>query len=572
MKKLVCAVGTGNYQETNYHVGERQKSTSLAPIAIGSCVADQGQSLKLVALLTADAEQKHGGRLKAEAESEGWTYTRIEIPKGESEEELWEIFEAFGRELDQGDELVLDLTHGFRHIPALLLSATQYYVSRKKLTLQGIYYGAWEARDAENNSPIFNMTPLYDLSEWTYGVRLLRDYQFPAPLGEMLDEIQRRSHTNPHYGQHKFSKLQKLGSPLKDLEAPLISGIPLEAGLAAHRALENAVSAEEELEHLPPMREPWQELKEKLEGFALEGAKQDVCLALEELERQGRLIEGYLQLGNLWAAANLLREWVISAVIFHSGNTDNWLDYGKRRKPVEMKLGALRQWNEQENAHLRGALTEEQRELVQRWDKISKWRNDLAHAGMSKDMTKFDSDALRGPFEELSKKLADARSWSVEIANKTEGTWLITPLGTTPGALFTAIKKARPDRLLVVTSEQGKGLTPEILREAGREDLSACFAVLDDPFNGFDEARGRMRSVREEYGLDWVRAQDIIVNLTGGTTCLGWAVGRLGSSLNRLSLEPRTVACIDRRSPIEQRDNPFVEGELIDIDEHEEEQ
>jgi len=566
--KLVCTVGIGDYKETTYHFGDgenrREKRTKFAQIAVGCCAI--AKDLELVALLTRTAKVKHGEQLKEEAEAQGWSFVPVEIPEGKSEAELWDIFEAFGSQLEKGDELVLDLTHGFRHIPALLLSATQYYTVRKNLNLSGIFYGAWEARNGNNESPIFDLTPLYDLSEWTYGVRLLRDYQFSAPLGEMLDKVQRRSHSDPRYRPSRFTKLQKVGRPLKDLESPLVSGIPLEAGLEAHRALENAKAGEVELARIPPMMEPWRELKEQLKTFRLQGfgEKNDVSLTKEELHRQGRLIGGYLESGNLWAAANLLREWIISAVVFHSGDTGNWLSYDKQRKPVESKLGALSEWNRDER--LKEALTAKQKELVGLWQRISHRRNALAHAGMKESATDFRPAAFHEAFEELRGRLEDEGFWSVEVTDMTEDLWLISPLGTTPGALFTAIKKAKPDRLLVVTSRQGKELVPKVLHAAEREDLSPYFALLDDPFNGFSEARESVRDLRREHGLDWIRAKEIIVNLTGGTTCLGWTTGQLENSLKRMSLKPGTVACIDRRSPDEQRRNPYREGEMQDIE------
>lgn len=568
--KLVCAVGKGRYKETTYRFGGQEKTTKFAPIAVGCCAMKPKEGLELVALLTDEARAKHGEQLEKEAKEERWSFVPVGIPVGRSEQDLWEIFDAFGRELRQGDELILDLTQGLRHIPALLLSATQYYTVRKDLSLLGIFYGAYDAPDENNVKPIFDLTPLYDLSEWTYGVRLLRDYRFSAPLGEMLDRVQRRSYRDPRYRPSRFTKLQQVGGPLQRLESPLISGIPLEAGFEAQRALDNARSGEEELERIPPMKEPWRELKEDLQSVGLQssGGKRNIHLTLEELQRQSRLIEVYLGSGNLWAAANLLREWVISVVIFHSGAAENWLNFGKRRKPAEIKLGALSGWNKDKN--LKQALTEEQKQLLALWKKVSDRRNALAHAGMREDMTDLQPETFRRAFDELLVKLGDAGFWSVEVAGKTDEVWLISPLGTTPGALFTAIKRAKPDHLLAVTSGRGEELVPEVLHAAGREDLSPHYAFLDDPFNGFSEVRKLVESLRREHGLAWIRAREIIVNLTGGTTCLGWTVGQLEDDLKKMSLNPRTVACIDKRSPEEQRANPYVEGEMMEIDTGEE--
>ncbi len=345
-------------------------------------------------------------------------------------------------------------------------------------------------------------------------------------------------------------------------------------------------SGEKELARIAPMKEPRRELKEQLDSYSLqkpsvpkegkpkeekpkeEKPKKKVSLTLEELERQSQLIEGYLGSGNLSASAILLREWMISTVIFHSGNTKDWLNRDTRLELAERKLGALSRWTEDES--LKEALTAQQKELVGLWQGVSERRNDLAHAGMNEDMTKFQPAPFRRAFDKLRTKLGDASFWSVETADKTDDVWLISPLGTTPGALFTAIKRAESDQLLIVTSEQGKRLAPEVLREAEREDLSPHFALLDDPFNGFSEVRGLTGSLRKEHGLDWIRAGEIVVNLTGGTTCLGWAVAQLENNLKRMSLNPRTVACIDRRTPEEQKRNPYREGEMQDIEPDEE--
>jgi len=578
VKKLICTIGTGSYEKVTYTFGERRKETRLAPVAIGSFITGEEKGLELVALLTQGARDKYRDGLRSEAAALGWTCTPVDIPDGKSEAELWEIFEKFGEHLKEGDEVVLDLTHGFRHLPALLLSAVQYYAARKRIKILGVYYGAYEARDESNNVPIFDLTPLVDLPEWSYGVRLFSDYLLPKLLAEMLKNIQRRSHQPG--SQQKFSRLQKVASALRDLEAPLASGIPLEAGFEAHRTLEKARSAEaeEELSHLAPLRGFWEELEERLESFALpepeapkgNKPKKGMILTIEELERQAHLVDGYLAISDLRAAATLMRELIVSAVILHTQDPKRWLE-GEERQRAERRLGVIASWN-RGAFQLKKLLSKEQQELATLWDQVRERRNALAHAGMREDMVKFDDKALREIHAKIKENLCNPGFWSTEVERKDER-WLVSPLGMTPGALYTAIVQESPDHLFIITSQKAKQKVGEILTEAGREDLEVSCLILDDPFNGFDEAREKAEEALKEHGPRWAAAQEVIVNRTGGTTCLGWAVERIEAALRRdLGLEPRTVACIDRRDPEEQREMPYIEGEVIDITERGEEE
>ncbi|WP_273845470.1 TIGR02221 family CRISPR-associated protein [Rubrobacter calidifluminis] len=576
MKKLVCVVGTGEYKQVNYLFGTWRRHTNLAPVAIGCCVIGAGEDLELVALLTRRARDRYEEELCSEAERQGWAYTPVDIPDGKSEAELWEIFEKFGEHLKEGDEVILDLTHGFRHLPALLLSAVQYHAARKRIKTLGVYYGAYEARDESNNVPIFDLTPLVDLPEWSYGVRLFSDYLLPGPLGEMLERIQRRSHQRS--GEQPFTRLQQVGRALFDLEAPLASGMPLEAGFEAHRALEKARSAEEELSRLAPLRGFWEELKGQLTSFALpepeapkgNKPKKGMILTIEELERQAHLVDGYLAISDLRAAATLMRELIVSAVILHTQDPKRWLE-GEERQRAERRLGVIASWN-RGAFQLKKLLSKEQQELATLWDQVRERRNALAHAGMREDMVKFDDKALREIHAKIKENLCNPGFWSTEVERKDER-WLVSPLGMTPGALYTAIVQESPDHLFIITSQKAKQKVGEILTEAGREDLEVSCLILDDPFNGFDEAREKAEEALKEHGPRWAAAQEVIVNRTGGTTCLGWAVERIEAALRRdLGLESRTVACIDRRDPEEQRKRPYVRGEVIDITERGEEE
>jgi CRISPR-associated Csx2 family protein len=90
----------------------------------------------------------------------------IDIPEGKSQEEIWEIFQKIIDQLQENDEVVFDVTHGFRSIPLLAIVVLSYARVMKDIAIRGIYYGAFEA--AKNGAaPIFDLTEFDLLLEWT---------------------------------------------------------------------------------------------------------------------------------------------------------------------------------------------------------------------------------------------------------------------------------------------------------------------------------------------------------------------------------------------------------------------
>src|SRR5699024_4490556 len=88
------------------------------------------------------------------------SHENIEIPNGKSTEEIWEIFQIVYDLIEKGDELLFDITHGFRSLPMLNMVLINYAKLLKEITVSGIFYGNWEARYTEKNkeySPIWNL-------------------------------------------------------------------------------------------------------------------------------------------------------------------------------------------------------------------------------------------------------------------------------------------------------------------------------------------------------------------------------------------------------------------------------
>jgi len=134
---------------------------------------------------------------------------------------------------------------------------------------------------------------------------------------------------------------------------------------------------------------------------------------------------------------------------------------------------------------------------------------------------------------------------------------LFSPLGLSKGSLFTAIVRTQPDRVVVITSQQGSQFVDEITAKA-KEGLKKDFTVevytVSDPFNSFVEGRGLAKAIVN------CRGDENIVNLTGGPTALQDVV----QCIARL-LDAKEVAVFDRRPYSEQQENPYWVGEMVEV-------
>lgn len=91
----------------------------------------------------------------------------IHIPEGKNEDEMWEIFSTIFDVINEGDELYIDLTHGYRYLPMLVLVLTNYAKFLKKVNVKSLTYGGFEAPTKEGIKPIMDLLPIAALQDWT---------------------------------------------------------------------------------------------------------------------------------------------------------------------------------------------------------------------------------------------------------------------------------------------------------------------------------------------------------------------------------------------------------------------
>jgi hypothetical protein len=100
--------------------------------------------------------------------------TPLIISEDMSSEGQWKWFEQILQHIEHGDELTVDLTHGYRSIPIVLSTAIYFLQKARAIRLNAVYYGAYEQN--REITPIVDMKDFYLINEWAEGVsRLVED-------------------------------------------------------------------------------------------------------------------------------------------------------------------------------------------------------------------------------------------------------------------------------------------------------------------------------------------------------------------------------------------------------------
>jgi hypothetical protein len=553
-RHFVTSIGTGRYEETEYALRNRTWRTSFAPVATARLI--DLQAARGLVLVTNEARQKHYDALAHELRGAGVLPEPICIPEGRTEEEVLSIFTTLQAEIPEHSRVVLDVTFALRHLPFVYLATLVYLSGLRAVQIEGIYYGAYQLKTPVGLAPIIEITGLFDLLRWYHALAGSRDsgewLEIARALRSDVARLFRRG-----VGDRELSRLQ---TPTEQLAHALAMGLPIEAGLRAADLREALTGLTHSGGGAVAARLALATLREQLPSWAVEPKppqKSSLPLTLDELWRQLRVAEWYLRLHEYDKSLLVMRECLVSALLCTSGETRRWLDYG-HRKPVEEMLNAV---SERAKA---GVATDREKTLASLWDAIAKKRNRFAHAGMTEEVVSASDQEIAALLERCRALLGgDALT---ELPRSSGARLLITPVGLSPGVLYSGALHVKPDRLLIVTSQQAATRISEALEHARSLQTPQQTLVLEDAFLGYREVD---RHLGSEMDRAFVAADQLIVNVTGGTTVMQYAVERLASRARDLGVPVRRVALIDRRSPEEQRANPYVLGEIVWLDDDE---
>lgn len=351
---FLTTLGTGRYQSAVYQSLAGEVETESTPYVQEARLRAALEPWDAVLVLITEGARKENwvargsgpynssavyrpDGLKSRLEGAALPVVEVPIPEGNDEPSLWTIFEQISGKIQSGDELYVDITHGLRSLPVVLLTALDYLRLARGVTLKQVTYGAFEAKKNEV-VPTFDLTPFFVLQDWTAALVLLDSGDFRS-LGNRLGAataqfgriLQKR---NP-------PQFKKLAESLRDLgETLLFNNMP-----ALPAKTQDALGA------IDAAKEAFPRLFEEAQVAHLAGQTRAMVAVLDKVRDEVRLLlpppgspeEMYgiyaarycLNRGLIVQALTLLRETLLSYVLRLAGCDE------APRKQVEAFFGAF---------------------------------------------------------------------------------------------------------------------------------------------------------------------------------------------------------------------------------------
>lgn len=384
--KLISFLGIANYQTTNYVWRGQEHTTRFFPDAAAHFL-QPAQTL----ICATPTVQKHANlhELIAQLTEANVAHEIVPIPEGHNEADLWEIFKALTNAVAEGETVAFDVTHSFRSLPFLAFLAVAYLQAAKKVRVERVLYGAWEARDENNHSPVFDLTPFVTLLDWLTATNRFVETGDGQALANLL-----RAGMPPGIQMRDDLTARTLGHNLKSA-AEAIESVSL--ALRVTRPIEAMQSAAQLAETLaqatPGIQErakPFQILAERVVTeygqFAVENPTDEPSLR-DGLRRQLQMVEWYIKRRHIVQAATLAREWIVSTLCLRFG--EPMFDYNEGRKYVEGALNNAAERRKKAPRTIEPSRCDEPLEalpcaetLSKLWGQMIELRNDIAHVGM----------------------------------------------------------------------------------------------------------------------------------------------------------------------------------------------
>lgn len=132
--------------------------------------------------VTPDLLARHAEQLQCEL---GLPVQCVLIPFARTTAEQVEVLTLLAAEVRSGENLCIDVTHSFRHLPMLALVAARYLSHVSRVNVSELYYGALEMTPETGETPVLRLSGLLRMLDWVEALATYDkdgDYGVFAPL------------------------------------------------------------------------------------------------------------------------------------------------------------------------------------------------------------------------------------------------------------------------------------------------------------------------------------------------------------------------------------------------------
>ncbi|MBN1166678.1 MAG: TIGR02221 family CRISPR-associated protein [Methanospirillaceae archaeon] len=387
--KCISIVGTDPLYPIEYRYGKERFTTTVFPEAV--CAFYQVDE---VVLLTTDRACTVNYPFYAEKIPDA---RPVWIPDGKDEAGMWQIFEIVCAQVTEGEEIVFDITQGFRTLSLVAFMAIAYLKEIKQVTFARVLYGGYHLRsdDGSDIVDVLDLTGFIDILDWISAVHSFLHHADGSYLQEMVSSI--HSRMNQDQVPRPPRALAPWALQARSFASAVRLSRPIEACASASRIVQGLKSAASEVQRFIPALVPLLDRIRLLEPFASLYPKEGLNAAY--LEKMFCLIRYQVDLGLYQQAVTVAREWMVSVLILvHGGYEYEWLKREVRDAMEQAVGGAL--IRVQGSAYERSVFSDwyeglsHWEELTAIWSRISGLRNDLAHCGMYEEPKKGSSKII----------------------------------------------------------------------------------------------------------------------------------------------------------------------------------
>ena len=171
-ERLILAGTAGSMWDVFF---EHQQTDDETALALMDAVEKEAVTAQMLAI--------HEQRL---SEKLGIPVQCLLISYARNEAEQTTILTDLADHLAPGEKIILDVTHGFRHLPMLALVAARYLARVRGVQVQEVYYGALEMTDpATQQTPVLRLSAMLHMLDWVDALAVYEhsgNYGIFAPL------------------------------------------------------------------------------------------------------------------------------------------------------------------------------------------------------------------------------------------------------------------------------------------------------------------------------------------------------------------------------------------------------